>query len=201
MDKEKGINPKELFGDIQNKLPLEISTIFKVYMQFNHLKRIYRKGWLNSNIPAEFCESDADHSLGVAFLGLILAQKYAPLLNQEKLLKMAIIHELGETVIGDITPDEDYPTRKKEEFAAIQKILLNLPDSEGLIGLYSEFENKSSPEGKFMKEIDSLEMVLQALVYEKEFNFDSQDFFTSTQEKIKDPHLQKLFEQLKKIKN
>ncbi|UYP47870.1 hypothetical protein NEF87_004155 [Candidatus Lokiarchaeum ossiferum] len=197
---EKGNNPFDLFEVFQEAFPGEISSIFKVYLQFNHLKRVYRKGWLKSGISPQICESDADHSLGVAFLGLILAQKYAPSLNQAKLLKMAIIHELGETVVGDITPDEDYPTRKQEEFSVVQKILHDLPNSRELVGLYSEFENKSSPEGKFMKEIDSLEMVFQALIYEKEFNFDSIQFLESVQKKIMNPHLKTVFEQIKKIK-
>ena len=203
MEFEKGSNPKALLKDVLKLIPEEFFDIFQLYFQFNQLKRIYRKGWLKHNISHQACESDADHSLGVAFLGLILANKYAPSLNQEKLLKMAVLHELGEIIIGDVTPDEetDYSLRKTRERNAVKEILGNFPGTDEMLALLDEFENKTSPEGQFMKEIDSLEMALQAIVYEKEFSLDLTNFIQSARKKVKLPNLEKILSQIEKLQS
>ncbi|MEM7825710.1 MAG: HD domain-containing protein, partial [Candidatus Aenigmatarchaeota archaeon] len=54
-----------------------VDEIIKLYYELNHLKQLYRKGWLRS-VQKEKCESVADHSFTVAVLSLFLAEKYFP---------------------------------------------------------------------------------------------------------------------------
>ncbi len=176
--------------------------IFKIYLCINQLKNVYRKGWLKNGIDSKFCETDAEHSLGVAFLGIILAQQFAPKLNQEKLLKMAIIHELGEIEVGDVTPDEeiDYEKRKNKELEVIRNILQDFVGKNEYLELINEFEEKSSPEGAFMKEIDSLEMALQAKVYETNHKKNLNMFIESANSKIENIYLKQMLNAIKGVK-
>ncbi|KAA0001413.1 MAG: HD domain-containing protein [Thermoplasmata archaeon] len=64
------------------------------------LKGIKRKGWLRIGI--EKVESVACHSYRVAFLAMLIGD--ALNLNVEKMLKMALLHDLAEATTGDITP-------------------------------------------------------------------------------------------------
>ncbi|MHA1646230.1 MAG: HD domain-containing protein [Promethearchaeota archaeon] len=193
---------------IQNSLKSpDLKAIIKIYYQFQHLKHIFRKGWLQHGIPKDICESDADHSLGVAFLAIIISNHYYPDLNQEKLLKMAILHEFGETVIGDITPSEerDYNARKQEEINIVNQFFRNLPNGDDLIELYRDFEEQRTPEGIFLKQIDSLEMVFQAFAYETENSNKKKDqnletFFQTADKRLKFKEIQAIFRQLQNMR-
>jgi putative hydrolase of HD superfamily len=50
--------------------------------------------------------------------------------------------------------------------------------------LWLEYENNSTPEAKFVKDLDKLEMILQAVEYEHEQNKVLDDFFRSTEGKF-----------------
>ena len=100
----KDVNPLHILREDLTTLSPSSRKIATLYFQANHLKHIYRKGWLEHGIQESVTESVADHSFGVAFLALILANDVDPSLNQEKLLKMALLHDYSESVIGDTTP-------------------------------------------------------------------------------------------------
>lgn len=88
--------------DIKSENPViylddkDVNTIIRAYFEFNHLKQLFRQGWLERGIPRERCESVAEHSFGVALLTLFLAETYYPHLDLSKLLRMALIHDFGE---------------------------------------------------------------------------------------------------------
>jgi putative hydrolase of HD superfamily len=153
----KNQNPVSHLGG-KNAHPL-----IELFFEINHLKQVFRKGWLRK-IPPENCESVAEHTFGTALLAWILADKFFPRLDQEKVLKLALIHDLGEIYAGDITPyDEVAPEEKnKRESEAVRKIFSSLPNGDQYITLWEEYENGSSPEATFVKQIDRLEMALQA---------------------------------------
>jgi len=52
--------------------------LIEAYFEFNHLKQLYRQGWLRVGVPPERCESVAEHSLGVALLCLFIAESWFP---------------------------------------------------------------------------------------------------------------------------
>src|SRR4051794_15354555 len=65
------------------------------------LKEIPRTGWLDRGILAEETESVADHSYGVALLAWLLAPDA---LDRGRVVELALIHDLAEAVVGDVTP-------------------------------------------------------------------------------------------------
>ena len=86
---------------------------------------------------------------------------------------MAIIHDIAECRTGDIITWENYhktePEKKNIEEKAMRDVLLYLGDEGNeYFNIWKEYEEEESPEAKFVKAIDKLEMTLQALEYEKE---------------------------------
>ena len=137
--------------------------------QAYHLKHLDRAGWLRVGI--EQPESVAAHSWGLALLCTLFAPND---LDKEKLLKMAIIHDLPEIETGDITPHDGISKQEKHrrEDAAAQRLFP--PD---FYLLWKECQQKQSPEAQFIQLMDKLDMALQAKQYEKQA--DTSEFITS----------------------
>ena len=122
------------------------------------LKSLPRTGWLRAGI--ENPESVAAHSWGVAWLCMILCPKE---LNKLKVLEMAIIHDLAEVRIGDITPYDGIEVAEKHEMesAAFVEMTEELCNRQHLRDLW----NEQSAEADFVKQMDKLDMALQAQEY------------------------------------
>ena len=104
------------------------NDLIKFYYQFNHLKNIYRQGWIKNLLGKEYIsqiESIADHSWSVAMLAISVIEKYKLKYDITKCMKLSIIHELGEIYAGDFTPSDNITKEKKHELEekAIKKAL------------------------------------------------------------------------------
>ena len=129
------------------------------------LKNIPRQGWKNK-LDMNNVESVADHSYSTAMMSMVLSDLEG--LDTEKIIKMALLHDLAESVIGDVTPDEIKGERKISiENKAMIQILENLPSNvaEQYIILWDDFQKNSSKEANLLHEIDKLEMAFQAKFY------------------------------------
>jgi putative hydrolases of HD superfamily len=188
-------NTEDLLNDI------EINQFIKFYFGLNHLKHIYRKGWLLRGIPKDLCESVAEHSYGVAVLAMIIGSKNYDGLNLKKLIEMALIHDVGEIYIGDVTPDDGInPIDKlKNEREAIEKTFSKLDSGGKYIELWDEFQRNKSLEAHLIHQIDKLEMALQASVYKQMGYSDLGEFFSSVENQLNDPVIRELFLELRKI--
>ena len=129
-------------------------------------------------------------------LCLLLVSKH-PALNAEKVLRMALVHDLGEAYVGDITPSDNVPKSDKSEreHAALKRILGKLPNGEDLLDIWLEYEQQSSPEAKFVKRIDRLELALQAAVYEHQGLIEAREFYRAVLPQLP-PDLAALFQDL-----
>ncbi len=138
----------------------------------NKLKELPRSGWLARKIPAP--ESVAEHSYGVVLLTLLLAPKH---LNLEKCLKMAILHDLQEGVVGDYTPYDNISVQEKSlrEKEAMRVIAEKLGNME-LLDIFEEYEQNTSPEAKFVKDMDRIECILQAKYYDNKYHRNNELF-------------------------
>ncbi len=148
------------------------------------LKEIKRSGWSKAGIKNP--ESVADHVYGLAVLSMLISDLKG--LNAEKMFRLAVIHDLEEAILGDLTSEE----KKKEnnlktlEEKAIKKVLSSLPLNlkQKYYSLWLEYKNASSKEAKLIKELDKLEMVLQALLYEEKFNLNLEEFWETAENEI-----------------
>lgn len=108
-----------------------------------------------------------------------------PGVNRDKCIKMAIVHDIAEAIVGDITPSDGIPKleksrREKEALDQMCKLLGGGPRAEEIHELWMEYEENSTNEAKVVKDFDKIEMILQALEYEKEQDKDLEEFFQST---------------------
>ncbi|MFM7201023.1 MAG: HD domain-containing protein [Myxococcota bacterium] len=183
--------------------PLPPSTLVKkdvwpllgALLQLYQLKRLYRQGWLRRGVPPEACESVAEHSFMVAFLALALGQSRAePGLDPLKLVSMALLHDVGEVLAGDITPHDGVSPAEKEalEREGAHKLLLAMPEGHRLMDLWEQYEAQSCPEARLVKALDKLELGLQARVYEDALGLDLGEFLASARAGAEDGLLQRL---------
>lgn len=150
--------------------------LIRAWFEILHLKQLFRKGWLQRGIPETRCESVAEHCFGNAFLCLLLLDTH-PELDREKVLRLALVHDLGEVYAGDLTP-RDKVTKAdkfKREKAAIDKIIGAIPACQSLLNDWHEYEEQNSPEAQFVKKIDRLEFALQASHYQHQGLLDAED--------------------------
>jgi putative hydrolase of HD superfamily len=166
--------------------------------EFNHLKNLYRQGWLKRHISRDKCESVADHSFSVALLAMFLAEDRFPRLDLLTVLRMALIQEAGEIHAGDITPVDGVSPEEKHrrEKESVLKVFDRLPQAERYIELWEEFELNQSPEARLVRQADRLEMLLQAKYYEKLGYWNFSEFFRNTDALIESPILRPIFEEL-----
>jgi putative hydrolase of HD superfamily len=181
------------FGD---EVP-EAAAPLSAYYQAAELKRLYRQGWLKRGVPEAACESVADHSFGTALLALFLAGRppYEGI-DRDKALRIALVHELGEVYAGDITPVDGVSAEEKAslERDSIRRVLAGLWGGKEYLVLWEEFEAGLSPEACFVRELDRLEMGLQAAAYRVEGNERMGEFFESARRSVSAPGLRALLE-------
>lgn len=157
------------------------------------LKKVVRQGWVERSIPHP--ESVADHSFGVGLLALILADELGA--DRDKLVRLALVHDLAEVLIGDITPFMKISSKKKHvlEQKAFERLARLLPPgSQGFFSkLFNEALQQTSRESRLVHELDRLELAFQAVDYEKKEHVDLGVFFESVEKDIRHPALQKIF--------
>jgi putative hydrolase of HD superfamily len=162
------------------------------------LKNLLRQGWLQNGIPENQCESVADHSFSTALCAWLIALQFYPQLDLQKVLAMALVHELGEIYAGDITPSQNMSAETKHEleYDSLRKVLGQFEQRQTLIDLWQEFETGTSPEASFVKQIDRFEMALQALQYAKLTGCNLDGFIKCTRHTLTDEKLKMLLEEM-----
>jgi putative hydrolase of HD superfamily len=157
------------------------------------LKSTKRTGWLDRGVPADQTESVADHTWRTALLAWFAAA-LDPTLDADRVLKLAMIHDLAEAITGDHPPydpahvpdgtdpdarrtfldrrhvraDERRAAKRAAEAEAIASLLAELPPALGepLAALWQELEEEASPEAHFVKQADKIETYLQSREYQ-----------------------------------
>jgi putative hydrolase of HD superfamily len=99
-------------------------------------------------------------------MALLTHRRLEEPVSLERVLSMAIVHDLAEVEVGDIPYFEtgDRKAKKAElELAAIERIAMMLPAPEGELvkQLWLEFEDGTTPEAKFVRALDHLEVQVQ----------------------------------------
>jgi putative hydrolase of HD superfamily len=183
---------------------LDVDPIIATYFQFTQLKRLYRQGWLQAGVSKAQCETVAEHSLGVVLLAALLGQQMKGVdgFDVEKALLMALFHDFGEIYAGDFTPlDEISPENKHAlELDAMHRVFEGLGEAEYILALWEEFEAGKTIEARFVKELDRLEMGLQASVYHQTGALEHPEhFIVSMMAAMKNPVLRGIAEEVEKI--
>ncbi len=159
-----------------------------------NLKTTPRTGWLDRGVPPGETESIADHILMTTLLGWITAEDG---LDRDRVLKLALVHDLAEAITGDPPPydrvdvppandveavrdffsrrhvraAEDKRAKDRRERSVMTELTTLMPESVAgeIADLWNEYEEQSTPEARFGKDLDRFEAFLQARAYESQY--------------------------------
>lgn len=161
------------------------------FTQAGRLKGMPRRGWVINGISEP--ESIAEHTFRATLMAWILGARKKNL-NIERVIKMALIHDLCEIYAGDATPYDrilDKSPRKRKEIMktwprfstqekikfiknkykkekkGLEKLISGLPGNlkNEIKNLWLDYEGGLTPEGRFFRQTDRIENLLQALEY------------------------------------
>ena len=177
-----------------------IQTLFR----FDVLNKLPRTGFAIRGIPRP--ETLGEHCFSASVLAAILIDEIRSSgteINGEKVLKMAILHETGEILVGDIPHPASVfmgtEVKQRMERAAGKQVLLNFP---GLQEIIDEFEAGTTIESRLIRGVDKLQMMIKVLIYESEGQGYLEDFWTYPKNFIETgiPVVDTLFSRIKKVR-
>jgi putative hydrolase of HD superfamily len=169
----------------------------KFLMTANSLQDVERTGYVMSGI--EHPEDVAAHSFGVAAAALLIADRVAEPVDRGRLLTMAVLHDIGEAVTGDVALIVKTPEDDKREATAVREILTGMP--ECYIAAHEEYEGRKCIEARIVKAADKLQMMARILAYESEGRGDLGAFWDNARN-FKDwelPEAAELFAEIRRI--
>jgi len=201
-----------------------MKNILHFVINVGKLKNIYRKGITFYGVKNP--ETTNDHVFRTAIIALVLTPRKK--LNLEKVLKIALIHDLCKVYAGDITPYDGFlPKDKKEryqfvrkwprllkrekekwaakkfekEYSSLKKLISKLPKrlKKEILTLWTDYTKWKTPEGKFVYQLDMAENLVEALEHrEKNKKFPTQPWWEHADEVIDDPILLKFLKEIEK---
>jgi len=139
--------------------------LIEFFKRSGQLKKVSRSGWIRVGVTSP--ESVADHTFRTALLCMIFSSLEG--LDELKMLQMALIHDLPEVIVGDLTPSEKVKADKNSEEDAMKNLLAFLPKKSRnkYIKIWHEYVNGITVEARAVRQLEKLEMALQAKEYEK----------------------------------
>ncbi|QDZ02066.1 HD domain-containing protein [Nitratireductor mangrovi] len=134
------------------------------------------KDTLRSGITAQGrAESTAEHCWRLCLLVMLFERELAGY-DHLKLLKLCIVHDLGEAISGDVPAihQDGDPGRAARERADLVTLCAPLPDDlrDEIVGLWDEYNQAASPEAMLVKGFDKLETMLQHVIGKNAPDFD-----------------------------
>ncbi len=144
---------------------MEVADYLTFLEKTQKLKSTLRHSWTDNS---QRQESTAEHSWHLALMVISLAPQLKRKINLELALKMAVTHDLGEALTGDIPAFKvtDEALKHRQEKEAIEQIVKTLPPKtqKELINLYRDYELKKTSEAIFIKRLDILDVMFQHLI-------------------------------------
>lgn len=148
------------------------------------LKTTKREGWRRFGIEGE---SISDHMYRMSVMTMLAPPELASKINIPHCTKMALIHDMAESLVGDITPvDKDITkTEKARREAAVMdyittSLLGNVPgaalSAKQIMEVFQEYEDNVTLEAQFVHDIDKMELLLQMVEYERSNKIDLSEF-------------------------
>ena len=145
-----------------------VDDLFLFFHSALELKSIKRAGWV-SKVQVEDAESVADHTFSMATIAMLLSDMLG--FDTQKVIKMVLMHDLAESIVGDYTPGDVNALQKlTKEKNAMKFILSGLPKEvrEEYEEIWLEYLYNRTEIARFVHRIDKLEMALQANQYAKQ---------------------------------
>jgi putative hydrolases of HD superfamily len=149
----------------------DIEGVLTFLRAAERLKTVMRSGWTSAGQQ----ESVAEHTWRLCLMAMLL-YGHIPGIDLARLLKMCLIHDLGEAIGGDVPAPEQKAGESKadRERGDLLQLIAPLPPAlrQEVIELWDEYEAAGSPEAKVAKGLDKLETILQHNQGRNPANFD-----------------------------
>jgi putative hydrolase of HD superfamily len=138
------------------------------------LKTTERAGWLRFGL--ENPESIADHMYRMSHIVDMAPEALAAKLDIPRCRRMALVHDVAEALVGDITPVDPVskPEKSRRESTTMDYICGNLLGAydggnhgRKMRELWQEYEDSKTPESLFVHDVDKIELLLQMQEYER----------------------------------
>jgi putative hydrolase of HD superfamily len=200
-----------------------MKELLNFLIEVGKLKKMKRRGWVLRRVKNP--ETIASHTFRTAMMAWLLGKK--KMLDINKLLKIALIHDLCEVYAGDTTPydtliknkrkigeiikkwprfskkekEKIFQKKYRKENLALEKIIFKLPPSlkSEIKHLWQDYEKGLSKEGRFLKQVDRVENLLQALEYwQKDKKFPIDPWWIQIEELVDDPVLIEFIKEMEK---
>jgi putative hydrolase of HD superfamily len=138
----------------------ELQGVLDFLRSAESLKNTLRSAWTSEGRP----ESVAQHTWRLCLMALLFESEY-PNIDFPRLVKICIIHDLGEAIGGDIPAIDQVEgdSKAEQEREDLLELLTPLPQrlQDEITTLWDEYENASSPEARLAKALDKLETIMQ----------------------------------------
>ncbi|WP_422039247.1 HD domain-containing protein [Roseibium sp.] len=140
--------------------PQRLAGILTFLQETERLKDTIRSGSTRKGRP----ESTAEHSWRLALMVLLFEKELAGI-DLLKLVKLCVVHDLGEAISGDVPAplQQDGDDREARERQDFQTLCSGLPEdlAEDLLDLWDEYAGAATAEARLAKAFDKLETILQ----------------------------------------
>lgn len=137
------------------------------------LKLQRRTGWLNNGITPDIAESISDHMHRMSLMALTLK---TPDIDRHKCMMISLVHDVAESLVGDITPLDTRVTKWEKHWRELKAITYlcdeiisryNSDAGEEIKERWLDYEDQRCLEAVYAKDLDKFEMLVQCLEYEK----------------------------------
>jgi putative hydrolases of HD superfamily len=142
-------------------MPLdELDGVLAFLRSAERLKTVTRSGWTSAGQP----ESVAEHTWRLCLMAMLLYGR-DPSIDLARLLKMCLIHDLGEAIGGDVPAPKQVAglNKNEQERTDLLQLIAPLPlvVRKEVLELWDEYDAAASPEARVAKGLDKLETILQ----------------------------------------
>ncbi|KHJ33670.1 putative hd domain-containing protein [Erysiphe necator] len=169
---------KDIASQLPSGAPIEGSkSPIPFFHLLERLKTTPREGWRRFGVKN--AESISDHMYRMALMTMFAPQSLVGIIDIQRCTKMALIHDMAEALVGDITPVEGVSKSEKNwrestTMDFLTKNILGNVDggnvANDIRAIWQEYEDGETLESKFVHDIDKVELILQMVEYERAFD-------------------------------
>ncbi|TSC88610.1 MAG: Uncharacterized protein G01um10147_106 [Microgenomates group bacterium Gr01-1014_7] len=146
----------------------DLKKILKVFLTLQWAKELPRQGFIAMGFKRNEADSVAAHSFSTALLAYFLArqlQKEGEKIDCDKVLKMGLVHDIGETIVGDVgtfVKGMAGGVFKDIEIEGVKALVSGLDSKKEIMELVSEYNDRNTMEARIVKVADNLDALAQA---------------------------------------
>ncbi|KAK0365290.1 hypothetical protein LTR91_015557 [Friedmanniomyces endolithicus] len=167
--------PETVLSTLPTRPETNSSSPLPFFHLLERLKTTKREGWRRFGI--HHGESIGDHMYRMSIITLLCPPALAAKLDISKCTRMALVHDMAEALVGDITPVDGVSKGEKSRREAesmdylcgglLGRVHEGSGQAEGIRRLWQEYEDGETAESVFVHDVDKMELLLQMMEYER----------------------------------